>query len=118
MAKWITNWPLGHGAKWGLCDAALAVEIAAEGRCAVRLVADKQPITRIILQIPRWAQTKLQKLPAVAAGLAALRPLDDLRQQSARARVAPPSPPPGSMQIGMGKPKQKRGIPKHLRRAA
>jgi hypothetical protein len=110
MGKWITNWP--HGGKWGRCNAAMAAQIVAQGMFTVRLVADNQPVSRIILQTPAWAQTTLQQHRSVAVALAALRPLDDYRQQSARARVAPPAPPADhTPRAG----KQKRGIPKHLR---
>lgn len=83
MSKWITNWP--HGGKWGSCSAAMAAQIAVEGRCQVMLIADAVPITRYILRTPPWAQTLKQRSPAVAMALK-LSPLDQFRAQTAERR--------------------------------
>lgn len=78
MERWITNWP--RGKKWGGCTAALAAQIAVEGRCQVMLVADSVRLTRHILHTPAWAQPLAQRHPAVAMALR-LSPLDRFRQE-------------------------------------
>lgn len=80
MPKWITNWPAGG--KWGTCHAALAAQIAAEGKYQVRLVADDFVATRYLLQIPVWAQTFAQRHPAVALARR-LSPMDLYRAAQA-----------------------------------
>lgn len=68
-----------------MCSASLAAEIAAEGRCELRMVAGRQKITRIILATPRWAQTLRERHRAVDVALK-LAPLDHYRAQTAGQR--------------------------------
>jgi hypothetical protein len=64
MARWITDWP--HGRKWGSCSAAMAAQIAADGRRRVALVETTHPLSRHILAMPAFAQSLCQRAPAVA----------------------------------------------------